>query len=79
MRPETEEEVHFLDLRGVKCPLSWARAVVRIEDLHHGEILVLLLDDPKALRDIPRAAETAGHVPRQPTRDGDHWRLPIEV
>lgn len=49
-----------LDLRGVRCPLNWARAKVRIEGMEHGERLTLQLDDPRAAADIPRAAEAEG-------------------
>lgn len=51
-----------LDLRGVRCPLNWARAKVRLEDLPHGARLVLVVDDPRGARDIPRAAEAHGYA-----------------
>ena len=51
-----------LDLRGVKCPLNWARAKVRLEQLGRGEVLELTLDDPRGARDIPGAAEAEGYV-----------------
>ena len=50
-----------LDLRGVKCPLSWARAKVHLESLAAGEEVDVLLDDAQGAADIPRAAEAAGH------------------
>ena len=68
-----------LDLRGVKCPLNWARARVHIETLARGTELTLLLDDPQAIRDVPRAAEACGHHVVDVLRDGDAWRLTIEV
>lgn len=51
-----------LDLRGVRCPLNWAKAKVRLEQLPPGSTVELVLDDPKGFRDIPRAAEAAGYV-----------------
>ncbi len=51
-----------LDLRGVKCPLNWARAKVRLEQMARGEVLELTLDDPRGARDIPSAAEAEGYV-----------------
>ena len=51
-----------LDLRGVKCPLNWAHAKVRLEQMRRGEILELTLDDPRGARDIPHAAESEGYV-----------------
>ena len=68
-----------LDLRGVKCPLSWATAKVRLEELARGTELMLLLDDPQGARDIPRAAEAAGHHVIGVARDGDRWRVTIEA
>jgi tRNA 2-thiouridine synthesizing protein A len=68
-----------LDLRGIKCPLSWARAKVRLDELRRGDRLILLLDDTRALRDIPRAAEAAGHAPGQAHFAAGVWSLEIEA
>jgi TusA-related sulfurtransferase len=70
---------HELDLRGVRCPLSWAHAKVRLEGLGRGDRLTLLLDDPKGIRDIPVAAEAEGYAVGEPERDGAAWRLTIIV
>jgi len=51
----------FLDLRGVKCPLNWAYAKVRLERMDRGDMLDLVLDDPRGARDIPQAAEAEGY------------------
>ncbi len=67
-----------LDLRGVKCPLNWAHAKVRLEQMTRGERLELLLDDPRGVRDIPRAAEAEGYAVIDVGRTGDAWRLRIE-
>jgi TusA-related sulfurtransferase len=68
-----------LDLRGIKCPLNWAHAKVRLERMARGEILELTLDDPRASRDIPRAAEAEGYAVLEvaPAVDGV-FRLRIE-
>ena len=50
-----------LDLRGIKCPLNWAHAKIRLEQMNPGEILELTLDDPRGARDIPAAAEGEGY------------------
>lgn len=68
-----------LDLRGVRCPLSWARAKVHLEGLTPGDGVVLVLDDPRAVRDIPQAAEAEGYVVQEPEGDGVTWRLVIHV
>lgn len=68
-----------LDLRGVRCPLSWAKAKVLLETLSSGDELTLILDDPKAVRDIPRAAEAAGYVVADAEPIGTVWRLNVTV
>jgi TusA-related sulfurtransferase len=75
---ETEGEAIRLDLRGVKCPLNWAHAKVRLESMRRGETIELTIDDPRGARDIPRAAEAEGYaVARIEAADG-LWRLWIE-
>lgn len=68
----------ILDLRGVKCPLNWAHAKVRLEGMARGEVLELLIDDPRGARDIPRAAEAEGHVVIEVAAMDSMWRLRIE-
>jgi len=68
-----------LDLRGVKCPLNWARARVHLETLPRGAELELILDDPKGARDIPRAAEAQGYAIVSIERRPHDWRILILV
>lgn len=68
-----------LDLRGVRCPLSWARARVRLETLARGTELDLVLDDPQGARDIPRAAEASGHHVVGVHEEVGRWRITIEA
>ncbi len=67
-----------LDLRGIKCPLNWARAKVKLEQMQRGEVLDLLIDDPRGVRDIPRAAEAEGYVLIEITEEETAWHLRIE-
>ena len=68
-----------LDLRGVKCPLSWARTKVHLETLATGQEVDVLLDDAQGAADIPRAAEAAGHHVVGVMDEGGRWRITIEV
>jgi TusA-related sulfurtransferase len=73
-----EDGVIQVDLRGLKCPLNWAHAKVRLESMRRGETIELTIDDPRGARDIPRAAEAEGYaVVRVEAADGV-WRLWIE-
>ena len=68
-----------LDLRGVRCPLSWAKAKVFLERLSTGEEVTLILDDPKGARDIPRAAQAEGYAVGDVEALGETWRLIVTV
>ena len=68
-----------VDLRGVPCPINWARAKVRLEAVEDGERLAFVIDDPRSVRDLPRAAEAAGYVVLEVARAGNSaWRIVIE-
>jgi TusA-related sulfurtransferase len=69
---------HRLDLVGVPCPLSWAKAKVVLADLENGDLLEVTLDDPRGARDLPRAAEAEGHhvVSEEPVSSG--WMIVLE-
>jgi len=67
-----------LDLRGLKCPLNWAHAKVRLEAMSRGETIELTIDDPRGARDIPRAAEAEGYAIMRIEEADGVWRLRIE-
>lgn len=68
-----------LDLRGVKCPLSWAKTKVRLEELPRGAEVEVLLDDPKGARDLPRAAEAEGYAVIDVEQRASDWRIVIHT
>ena len=67
-----------LDLRGIKCPLNWARAKVRLESMRRGETLELTIDDPRGARYIPHAAEAEGYAVGEVQSINGVWHLRIE-
>ena len=68
----------LLDLRGVRCPLNWARARVRLDQMAAGTSLVLIVDDPRAVRDIPLAAEATGYLVAEVNEQSDgSWQIEI--
>ena len=68
-----------LDLRGIACPLAWAKAKVHLETLARGTQIDLVIDDPRSLRDLPRAAECNGHHVVDVDAAGPPWRIRLEV
>lgn len=68
-----------LDLRGIACPLAWAKAKVRLEALARGTAVDVVVDDARSLRDLPRAAEANGHHVAAVDDVGPPWRIRLEV
>ena len=67
-----------LDLRGVPCPLSWAKCKVALAPLAVGDVIDVTLDDPRGARDLPRAAEAEGHHVLEQHAIDSCWRITIE-
>ncbi len=67
-----------VDLRGVPCPLNWAKTKVRLEASERGTELSVLVDDPRSVRDLPRAAEAEGYLVIEVADVGGAWRIVIE-
>ena len=67
-----------LDLTGIRCPLNWARAKVRLETLSPGDVVSLVVDDERSVRDLPRAAEAEGYAVLEVRAEPGRWRIVIE-
>lgn len=50
-----------LDLRGIKCPMTFVKTKVVLEELSDGQVLKILLDDRLASVDVPGNAARQGH------------------
>jgi len=50
-----------LDLRGLLCPLTWARTKYALSRLAPGAELRVIVDHRPAVPDIKRNAEESGH------------------
>lgn len=49
-----------------------------LADLRPGDLLELVLDDPRGARDLPRAAEAEGHHVVSAHAKGTSWIIVIE-
>jgi tRNA 2-thiouridine synthesizing protein A len=69
-----------LDLRGLLCPLTWARTKYALSKLPRGSELRVTLDHRPAVPDIKRNAEELGHEVVQ-TREIEAgvWELVLRV
>jgi len=77
--PPSSAPPEICDLRGVPCPLNWARAKARLEGLRAGDRLLMITDAPGAERDVPPAVEAEGWAAVEVSRVGDEVRILIEL
>lgn len=51
---------YFLDLRGVECPLNFARTKIQLEKMLTGEVLEVLLDPGEAVESVVKSMKEEG-------------------
>lgn len=50
-----------IDLRGVRCPLNYVKAKLKLEEMDVGNVLEILVDDGEPIVNVPRSAKEDGH------------------
>jgi sulfite reductase (ferredoxin) len=50
----------FMDLRGVKCPINYVKAKIKLETMDRGQTLFLYLDDGEPIRNVPSSLKNDG-------------------
>ena len=71
--------MQVIDLRGVSCPTNFVKAKLALEDLEHGEVAQILLDDGEPVKNVPRSLKADGHrlIGLKQTDEG-HYILELE-
>ena len=67
-----------LDLRGVVCPINFVKTKLKLEEMHEGEILEIVIDSGEPMANVPRSIKEEGHRIIKVDKFGNHFRLLIE-
>jgi tRNA 2-thiouridine synthesizing protein A len=51
-----------LDVSTLRCPMTWVRTKLELEQLESGETLVVTVPPGEAVANVPRSAREAGHA-----------------
>ena len=70
---------HMLDIRGLLCPITWARVKRELLVLHAGDRLTVTLDHRPAVPDIRRNAAELGHDVVAAIETNGVWTVTIEL
>jgi tRNA 2-thiouridine synthesizing protein A len=57
-RPQVDQE---LNLRGEVCPYTFIKSKLALEELEAGEVLRVIVDNPRSAADVPRSLEGEGN------------------
>ena len=55
------EPTHKLDVLGHYCPVPVSKAKKALVDLSHGDVLLVIADDPETIHDMPLLIQRLGH------------------
>jgi tRNA 2-thiouridine synthesizing protein A len=69
---------HFLDLKGLKCPLPVMKANKALRNVPTGKTLEVIATDPGAVADFEAYCRKTGNKLLEASRIGDTFRFLIE-
>lgn len=58
---ETEKVDQELNLRGEVCPYTFIKSKLALEQLETGEVLRVIVDNPRSAADVPRSLAGEGN------------------
>ena len=67
-----------MDLRGVKCPINYVKAKIRLEMMAEGQTLQLLLDDGEPIRNVPTSLKNDGQEILKMEKTGEYFELVVK-
>jgi TusA-related sulfurtransferase len=53
---------HELNLRGEVCPYTFVKSKLALEELQVGQILRVIVDNPRSAEDVPRSLTNEGNT-----------------
>ena len=67
------------DLRGVLCPMNFVRTKLELASLQSGDVLEILLDDGKPIKNVPGSVRLEGHTVLLEKQQAEgHWQVIIK-
>lgn len=67
-----------LDLSGEVCPYTFVKTKLALEEMQEGELLVVLVDNEAASRNVPKSATIEGHKILSVVAEASHWKISIQ-
>lgn len=68
----------LMDLRGVKCPINYVKAKIRLETMEKGQTLLLYLDEGEPIRNVPTSLKNDGQEILKMAKVGEYYELLVK-
>jgi len=70
---------HELNLRGEVCPYTFVKSKLALEELQVGQVLRVIVDNPRSAEDVPRSLTNEGNKVLEVTQiAGSEWGITIQ-
>ena len=70
---------HELNLRGEVCPYTFVKSKLALEELQVGQVLRVIVDNPRSAEDVPRSLTNEGNKVLEVTQiAGSEWAITIQ-
>ena len=70
--------VRIKDLRGVKCPINFAKTKIQLAAMKSGQTLEIYLDDGEPIDNVPGSVKREGHKILRQEKVSGYWTVLIE-
>ncbi|MFA4885414.1 MAG: sulfurtransferase TusA family protein [Desulfotomaculaceae bacterium] len=67
-----------LDITDVVCPVTFARTLLKLEDMQVGEVLEVFLNEGEPLHNVPKSITNEGHKVILLEKAGNRYRMLVE-
>lgn len=70
----------FMDLKGVKCPINYVKAKMKLEMMEKGETLLVYLDDGEPIANVPKSLKNDGQelLKMEKLPDNIHYEILVK-
>ncbi|MFQ5900099.1 MAG: sulfurtransferase TusA family protein [Thermodesulfobacteriota bacterium] len=76
--PKFKEADVVMNLKGVKCPINYVKAKIRMEQMEAGQTLLIYLDEGEPIRNVPSSLKNDGQEVLNIEKTGEHYKLLVK-
>lgn len=75
---ESKKISDTLDITDVVCPVTFAKTLLKLEDMQVGDVLEVFLNEGKPLKNVPKSITNEGHKVILLEKVANKYRMLVE-